>query len=86
MAELGDRSAAEHLAVAGLARSLGFEVVAVGTPAYGVTPVAGIDEAVAAVGPLGPDDAVLVKASRVAGLERLAVRLAASASASASAD
>jgi UDP-N-acetylmuramoyl-tripeptide--D-alanyl-D-alanine ligase len=75
MAELGDRSQAEHLAVAGLARSLGFQLVAVGTPAYGVTPVAGIDAAVAVVEPLGPDDAVLVKASRVAGLERLAARL-----------
>jgi UDP-N-acetylmuramoyl-tripeptide--D-alanyl-D-alanine ligase len=75
MAELGDRSQAEHLAVAGLARSLGFQLVAVDTPAYGVAPVAGIDAAVAVVEPLGPDDAVLVKASRVAGLERLAARL-----------
>jgi UDP-N-acetylmuramoyl-tripeptide--D-alanyl-D-alanine ligase len=75
MAELGDRSAAEHLAVAGLARSLGFELVAVDTPAYGVIPVSGIEAAAAAIEPLGPDDAVLVKASRVVGLERLVVRL-----------
>ena len=75
MAELGARSAAEHRAMAALARRLGVEVVAVGTDAYGVAPVEGIDEAVAALGPLGAGDAVLVKASRVAGLERLAARL-----------
>jgi hypothetical protein len=40
-----------------------------------VDPVAGIDEAARALGPLGPADAVLIKASRVAGLERLAARL-----------
>jgi UDP-N-acetylmuramoyl-tripeptide--D-alanyl-D-alanine ligase len=80
MAELGERSAAEHLAVARLARSLGFELIAVDTAAYGVDPVVGIDAAAAAVEPLGPGDAVLVKASRVAGLERLAVRLLAPAS------
>jgi len=34
-----------------------------------------IDEAVTALGPLGSGDAVLVKASRVAGLERVAARL-----------
>jgi UDP-N-acetylmuramoyl-tripeptide--D-alanyl-D-alanine ligase len=35
----------------------------------------GIDEAVVALGRLGAGDAILVKASRVAGLERLAARL-----------
>ena len=67
MAELGARSRAEHEAVAALADRLGVELLAVGTDAYGVAPVGGIDEAVAALGPLGPGDAVLVKASRVAG-------------------
>jgi UDP-N-acetylmuramoyl-tripeptide--D-alanyl-D-alanine ligase len=75
MAELGARSAAEHAAVADLARRMGVEVLAVGTDAYGAPAVAGIDAAVATLGPLGPSDAVLVKASRVAGLERLAARL-----------
>ncbi|MHB1930827.1 MAG: UDP-N-acetylmuramoyl-tripeptide--D-alanyl-D-alanine ligase [Acidimicrobiales bacterium] len=75
MAELGPEAPAEHLAVAALAARLGIEVVAVGTPAYGVTPVAGIDEALSALGGLGAGDAVLVKGSRVAGLERLAQRL-----------
>lgn len=75
MAELGERAAQDHLAIAALAAELGIELVAVGTPAYGVEPLAGIDEAVEVLGPLGEGDAVLVKASRVAGLERLAQRL-----------
>jgi UDP-N-acetylmuramoyl-tripeptide--D-alanyl-D-alanine ligase len=77
MAELGARSAAQHAAVADLARLLRIEVLAVGTDAYGPPVVAGIDAAVATLGRLGPSDAVLVKASRVAGLERLAARLVA---------
>jgi UDP-N-acetylmuramoyl-tripeptide--D-alanyl-D-alanine ligase len=75
MAELGALSSSDHRAIAALARRLGVELVAVGTDAYGVAPVEGVDEAVAALGPLGADDAVLVKASRVAGLERLSARL-----------
>jgi UDP-N-acetylmuramoyl-tripeptide--D-alanyl-D-alanine ligase len=75
MAELGALSASEHRAIAALARRLGVEVVAVGTDAYGVTPVEGVDGAMAALGPLGADDAVLVKASRVAGFERVSARL-----------
>jgi UDP-N-acetylmuramoyl-tripeptide--D-alanyl-D-alanine ligase len=75
MAELGARSGREHQGIAGLAGRLGVEVLAVGTTAYGGASVATIDEAVAALGPLGGGDAVLVKGSRVAGLERLAARL-----------
>jgi UDP-N-acetylmuramoyl-tripeptide--D-alanyl-D-alanine ligase len=75
MAELGEASDAGHRAVGDLARELGIEVVAVDAPAYGGTAVAGIDEAVAALGPLGEGDAVLLKASRVVGLERLVSRL-----------
>jgi UDP-N-acetylmuramoyl-tripeptide--D-alanyl-D-alanine ligase len=75
MAELGARSQDEHRTIAELAGHLGLELVAVSTDAYGVQPVAGIDGAVAALGTLGSGDAVLVKASRVAGLERLAGRL-----------
>ena len=61
--------------MAELARNLQVGLIAVGTRAYGVEPVDGIEEAARALGPLGPADAVLVKASRVAGLERLAARL-----------
>jgi UDP-N-acetylmuramoyl-tripeptide--D-alanyl-D-alanine ligase len=75
MAELGETSDAEHRAVGALARDLGIEVVAVAAPAYGGVPVAGLDEALAALGPLGEGDAVLLKASRVVGLERLVPRL-----------
>jgi UDP-N-acetylmuramoyl-tripeptide--D-alanyl-D-alanine ligase len=78
MAELGADSAAQHGAVSALAGRLGIEVLAVATDAYQGRAVGGVDEAVAALGRLGPGDAVLVKASRVAGLERLAARLLAS--------
>ncbi len=77
MAELGERSAADHRAVADLAGRLGVELIAVGTRAYGVPPLDGVDAAAAALSGLGVGDAVLVKASRVAGLERLAALLAA---------
>ena len=75
MAELGPDGDRDHLGVAELARDLQVGVIAVGTRAYGIEPVDGIEEAARALGPLGPADAVLVKASRVAGLERLAARL-----------
>ncbi len=77
MAELGAQSQAEHRAVSVLADRLGVELLAVATDAYGAPFVADIDEAVATLGALGPGEAVLVKASRVAGLERLASRLVA---------
>ncbi|HET9692476.1 MAG TPA: UDP-N-acetylmuramoyl-tripeptide--D-alanyl-D-alanine ligase [Acidimicrobiales bacterium] len=77
MAELGPEGPDAHLEVAALAASLDVEVVAVGTEAYGVAPVADVDAAAAHLDGLrlGGGDAVLVKASRVAGLERLAARL-----------
>ena len=46
-----------------------------GVPAYGGTLVADVASAVAALRSLGPDDAVLLKGSRVAGLERVAAAL-----------
>ena len=75
MAELGDRHGAEHAAVAALATELGIEVLAVAESAYGAATVSDAEAAVAALGPLGVGDAVLVKGSRVAGLEGLAATL-----------
>jgi UDP-N-acetylmuramoyl-tripeptide--D-alanyl-D-alanine ligase len=75
MAELGPTSEAEHRAVGDMARDLGVEVVAVCVPAYGGTLVDDLDGAVAALDDLGPGDVLLLKGSRVAGLERLADRL-----------
>jgi UDP-N-acetylmuramoyl-tripeptide--D-alanyl-D-alanine ligase len=75
MAELGDRSRAEHDAVLSLADDLGIVVVPFETSAYGGEPVAGVEGAIAALGPLGDGDAVLVKGSRVARLERVAAAL-----------
>jgi UDP-N-acetylmuramoyl-tripeptide--D-alanyl-D-alanine ligase len=72
MAELGEVAAREHRVVADLAESLGIEVVAVGEPRYGVGLEPGLAEAAARLEDLGEGDAVLVKGSRVAGLERLA--------------
>ena len=75
MAELGDRHAAEHAGVADLAAALDIELLAVDETAYGTPPLADAAAALAALGPLGRGDAVLVKGSRVAGLERLALAL-----------
>jgi len=68
MAELDD-AASGHRQVAAIARDLGIEVIATGTDLYG-TPA--VDDPLAALGPIGEGDAVLVKASRVAGLEKIA--------------
>jgi UDP-N-acetylmuramoyl-tripeptide--D-alanyl-D-alanine ligase len=76
MLELGAGSLAEHQRIAGLAASLGIEVLTVGAPEYGVENVDTIDETRASLVDLGDGDAVLIKASRAAGLERLAARLA----------
>jgi UDP-N-acetylmuramoyl-tripeptide--D-alanyl-D-alanine ligase len=75
MAELGTHSASEHRRIAGLAEDLGIRVITVDAPDYELDGVGDVDAALAQLGRLGPGDAVLVKGSRVAGLERLAVRL-----------
>lgn len=79
MAELGPEGPAEHAAVAAEAARAGVTVVAVGAPAYGDAAVHVPDRvaAAAAIGPLAAGDAVLVKGSRVAGLEVLAAELVA---------
>ncbi len=71
MAEIDDPAPA-HRAVAARARDLGVELVVVGTDLYGIEP---IDDVVALLGRLGPESAVLVKASRSAGLERVVAAL-----------
>ncbi|MDL9938864.1 UDP-N-acetylmuramoyl-tripeptide--D-alanyl-D-alanine ligase [Gordonia sp. ABSL1-1] len=78
MAELGADSDAAHADIAAQARELGIEVIAVAEPAYGpqVVHVADVDAATAAVRDLADGDAVLVKGSRVAALERIAGALA----------
>jgi UDP-N-acetylmuramoyl-tripeptide--D-alanyl-D-alanine ligase len=75
MAELGGDSAAEHAAMGALAKELGIRVIAVAAPEYGAEDVLDIDAALGALGAVGEGDAVLVKGSRVAGLERLAAQL-----------
>jgi UDP-N-acetylmuramoyl-tripeptide--D-alanyl-D-alanine ligase len=72
MAELGREGPEAHRAVAALAEELGIDILAVGTDLYGVPPV---DDPAVALGSVGDGDAVLVKGSRVAGLERLAADL-----------
>ena len=75
MAELGATSEAQHRAVHALATGLGIDVLAVAAPAYGGAGAASVDEALERIGELGADDAILVKGSRVAGLDVLAARL-----------
>ena len=79
MAELGPEGPAEHRRLADLARSLGIDVLAVGAPDYGTDRVLPDAAAAAAaleeLGPLGAGDAVLIKASRVAGLDSVAAWL-----------
>ncbi len=77
MYELGDDAEADHAAVAAYARGAGARVVAVDAPAYAadveVPDVAAAADLLAAE--VRPGDVVLVKASRAAGLERLAAAL-----------
>lgn len=79
MAELGPEAPAYHRAVGAAAADLEVEVVAVGNGLareYGGTLVGSADEAVAVVRErLRGTDVVLVKASRAAGLERVAEAL-----------
>jgi UDP-N-acetylmuramoyl-tripeptide--D-alanyl-D-alanine ligase len=88
MAELGVHAAAEHQRLGKLVAAAGVDLlVAVATPALAdaareagveVVGVEGPEQAQAVLAPrLRTGDAVLVKASRVAGLERVAAALAA---------
>jgi UDP-N-acetylmuramoyl-tripeptide--D-alanyl-D-alanine ligase len=71
MAELGDGSDEHHAEIGALARSLGIEVLSVDAADYGGRDVPDLEAAAEALADLGEEDAILLKASRVVGLERL---------------
>jgi UDP-N-acetylmuramoyl-tripeptide--D-alanyl-D-alanine ligase len=82
MAELGDISASEHARIRQVAADLGIYLISVGAPDYGAdaeaSDIAGAIRLLAVPSqgaPIGPDDALLVKGSRIAGLERLVALL-----------
>jgi len=76
MAELGDEEAPAHAAVAKQAAERGITLVAVGTDLYGPEPLAedAVGDHLDGLA-LGAADAVLVKGSRIVGLEALAGHL-----------
>jgi len=71
MAEIDDAVSA-HREIAEYAAALGIELLSVATGLYGVDPS---DDPITALGAVGEGDALLVKASRSAGLERIAQEL-----------
>ena len=75
LAELGPSEEAEHRQVANLAQDMGVEVFAVDAPQYGVECVGMGNRIADRLSDLGDGDAVLVKGSRVAGMERVAAML-----------
>ena len=74
MAELGATGAQAHLDIATTARDLDVDVFAIGTELYGVKPV-DISDVAAQLRAAGARTAILVKGSRVAGLERVVALL-----------
>jgi UDP-N-acetylmuramoyl-tripeptide--D-alanyl-D-alanine ligase len=75
MLELGAMSAEAHAGIGLLADRLRIRLIAVAAPAYGAEDVDSIEDALLLLADLADGDAVLIKASRAAGLERLAARL-----------
>ncbi len=77
MGELGATEQQDHLAITERALAAGIEPIAVDAPMYGplATHVEDVAAAVRHLGDLGHTDAVLVKGSRVAGMERVAAAL-----------
>jgi len=74
MAEISEPER-EHRSIHAYAAHRGVELLAVGTDWYGVAPLPDAAAALQALGELGEGDAVLVKGSRVAGLESVAASL-----------
>ena len=78
MAELGDRSAAEHRKIANRLDKSGTYVISVGVKEYGGVQVTTWEEALEKLhesGLLGDSSVVLIKGSRVAGLDKVAEAL-----------
>ncbi len=71
MAELGPDTESLHSAVGDRLRDAEVEVISVGVTEYGGSLVDEISEVPHIIGPLSADTAILIKASRVAELERL---------------
>jgi UDP-N-acetylmuramoyl-tripeptide--D-alanyl-D-alanine ligase len=72
MAELGRCSDGYHRTVAALAAGLGIRLIQVGPSPYGAERVDSAEGAVAALGAFGDGDAILVKGSRVTGVDQVA--------------
>lgn len=77
MAELGEQAGEHHQAMRVLADSLGIELVAYRTDAYGEPAVETVEEALELVKSLTERDALLVKGSRVAAMEMVVRELSA---------
>jgi UDP-N-acetylmuramoyl-tripeptide--D-alanyl-D-alanine ligase len=69
MAELGVETQHQHAKLAELARELGIDVFGYQTELYGSAVVPDVDSAAALLRSMSPDDAVLLKGSRVTRLE-----------------
>jgi UDP-N-acetylmuramoyl-tripeptide--D-alanyl-D-alanine ligase len=75
MAELGPTSDDEHRKVAEVAESFGISIIGYQTSAYGSAVVSDVNELLALLRPFASGDVILLKGSRVAGMERVAANV-----------
>jgi UDP-N-acetylmuramoyl-tripeptide--D-alanyl-D-alanine ligase len=78
MAELGPEAEQSHCEIGNKAEQMNISVISVGVPEYGGKLVENLTEAVSLIQemmPFGNDTAILLKGSRIAGLERIANEL-----------
>jgi UDP-N-acetylmuramoyl-tripeptide--D-alanyl-D-alanine ligase len=75
MAELGSDSDQLHQSIGALAESLGILVIGYQTGAYGGSTIPSVGELLEILHPLAAGDAILVKGSRVAGMENVVAEL-----------